>query len=380
MSRLLLKLGVLVSTLCTLTVALALTVGARLDKPPVLAYSTPNVVIHDLQRNLMIDRGFISEIPVNVNWSPDGSSWLISNGESLEFLSLLNGQQFTLLERHEPNNYFAWSPNSEYVAYEINLYSNWYVGAIRLSSTPTRISFSNNEPYDRLWGWTPNSRQVAFLSERDGNSEIYLADVETGDLLNLTNSPAFDAFPAFSPDGSQVAFVSERDGNREIYLAAMDGANPENLTNHPARDGEPAWSPDGRLLAFQSQRDDTLGDIFIADIETGVLHNLTRTEDLGEYNPIWSPDGRWIAYTMFNNRTSPNVHVISVNGGEIIDISPDANYGETDPRWSPDGQYIAVSATDSSGSHIHVFDMQRRELLMLTDHPETNESEPAWQP
>ncbi|NJN67618.1 MAG: hypothetical protein HC884_13355 [Chloroflexaceae bacterium] len=59
----------------------------------------------------------------------------------------------------------------------------------------------------------------------------------------------------WSPDGQQLAFLSERDGNVDIYLMSANGTNQRNLTNHPAYDGSPAWSPDGSRLAFVSSRD-----------------------------------------------------------------------------------------------------------------------------
>ena len=84
---------------------------------------------------------------------------------------------------------------------------------------------------------------IAFISERDGNLEIYLLDLDTDALTNLTNHPADDNYPTWSPDDSRIAFTTNRDGNSEIYVMDRDGTNPRNLTNHPARDFWPAWSP-----------------------------------------------------------------------------------------------------------------------------------------
>ena len=61
--------------------------------------------------------------------------------------------------------------------------------------------------------------------------------------------------PEASPDGQQVVCMSQRDGNWELYVADLDGSNLRRLTNHPANDGLPTWSPDGRHIAFVSDRD-----------------------------------------------------------------------------------------------------------------------------
>ena len=75
------------------------------------------------------------------------------------------------------------------------------------------------------------------------------------DLHRLTQSPGLDVRPAWSPDGKQIAFTSNRDGNYDIYVMNSDGSNPRNATSHPSRDDHAAWHPDGRRLLFVSDPD-----------------------------------------------------------------------------------------------------------------------------
>jgi TolB protein len=70
----------------------------------------------------------------------------------------------------------------------------------------------------------------------------------------LTNTPAKSFSPAWSPDGKRIAFVSNREGNREIYAMNADGSNVARLTNDLGEDSSPAWSPDGKQIAFVSNR------------------------------------------------------------------------------------------------------------------------------
>lgn len=71
----------------------------------------------------------------------------------------------------------------------------------------------------------------------------------------LTNSRGLDDYPAYSPDGTRLAFVSNRDGQFEIYVAAADGSCPFNISRHPDRDTFPTWTPDGHGVTFVSNRE-----------------------------------------------------------------------------------------------------------------------------
>ncbi|NJL34208.1 MAG: hypothetical protein HC893_10525 [Chloroflexaceae bacterium] len=69
-----------------------------------------------------------------------------------------------------------------------------------------------------------------------------MLNLNSGELRNLTEHPAQDVHPAWSPDGRLMAFTTNRDGNDEIYISNIDGSNPRNLSNHPGSDWDAAWS------------------------------------------------------------------------------------------------------------------------------------------
>ena len=81
--------------------------------------------------------------------------------------------------------------------------------------------------------------QIAFVSDRDGNREIYVMDADGGNLRRLTDNPVDDWYPSWSPDGKRIAFVSERDGNLQIYVMDTDGGNPRNLSNNRQNNRQP---------------------------------------------------------------------------------------------------------------------------------------------
>ena len=84
-------------------------------------------------------------------------------------------------------------------------------------------------------------------------------------VARLTDSEATDADPAWSPDGRRIAFASDRDGGSNIYVMNADGSGVARLTDSSAGDYGPAWSPDGRRIAFASERDGDARNIYMVE-------------------------------------------------------------------------------------------------------------------
>jgi len=122
----------------------------------------------------------------------------------------------------------------------------------------------------------PIREPVVFVSNRDGNNEIYILGVD-GTLTNRSNHSANDSAPIWSPDRSQIVFVSDRDnGNNDLFIINADGSNPVNLSNNPASDTNPSWSPDGSQILFVSDRDNGNNDLFIINADGSNPVNLTN--------------------------------------------------------------------------------------------------------
>ena len=106
-------------------------------------------------------------------------------------------------------------------------------------------------------GQAPRVRKITFVSNRDGNNEIYVMDANGRNPRRLTNNAAADRTPAWSPNGQRIAFTSDRDGKGliEIYIMDADGNNPRKLTDSIGINTNPSWSPGGSKIVFQSSRD-----------------------------------------------------------------------------------------------------------------------------
>jgi Tol biopolymer transport system component len=179
--------------------------------------------------------------------------------------------------------------------------------------------------------------QIAFMSTRDHNPEIYVMNVDGTNQRRLTNHTALDEHPAWSPDGTKIAFTSKRDGNDEIYVMNADGTNQRRLTNHRGRDWYPAWSPDGRQIAFVSGRDGNFPEIYVMNADGTGQRRLTnhRRVDWRLEHPAWSPDGTKIAFALswfFNG--SAEIYVMNADGTNVHNLTNHRAF-DLHPVWSP---------------------------------------------
>jgi len=96
---------------------------------------------------------------------------------------------------------------------------------------------------DAAPNWSPDGTKIAFETNRDGNFEVYVMNLDGTGLVDLSNNAASDRQPAWSPDGTRIAFQSNRDGNFEIYSMNPEGTDQTRLTNSPGADVNPDWGP-----------------------------------------------------------------------------------------------------------------------------------------
>jgi dipeptidyl aminopeptidase/acylaminoacyl peptidase len=217
----------------------------------------------------------------------------------------------------------------------------------------TQLTFDG--AIDRDAAWSPNGRQIAFMSQRDGNAEIYLKNSEpSAPPRRLTTDPASDVDPTFSPDGTQLAFTSTRDGNREIYVMAIDGSAPRRLTFDPAIDQQADWSPDGQRIAFESNRDGDM-DIYTMTPDGGAVTRLTSNPEF-DADPSWHPDGTRIAYVSGAGGAAGgrrDIFTLTPGTAAPTNLTFGPYLGDHHfPAWSPDGEQIAFTRGENNTSVI----------------------------
>lgn len=232
--------------------------------------------------------------------------------------------------------------------------------------------------------FAPDGERIVFFSDMDGDRDLYTIDMRDKDLniVQLTDSKGSDHLPDWSPDGKYIAFESTRDGNSEIYLMDSDGTNQRRITNNNVRDKQPKFTRDGKFIGFttivngvQKYAKVSVKDVLssMEDIEVSIYDN----ENIGYID--YSSDGKKIAYHGKESGT-PEVYISDLELKDIKKISTPDNYTNWVPVFSPDNKWIAFNKEMGFGTgNIYIMKTDSSDVIQLTD-TSTADWGPDWRP
>ena len=224
--------------------------------------------------------------------------------------------------------------------------------------------------------WSPDGTRIAYNSDRDGDddAEIYIYDLNTGEDEQITHNTHNGRFPAWSPDGTRIAYHSDRDGDLEIYIYDLNTRENEQITHNGWNDQTPDWSPDGTRIAYTSNRDGDDAEIYIHNLNTDRVEQVTDNT-LSDWGPAWSPDGTRIAYTSYRDG-NPEIYIYDLNTREDERITHNT-LSDWGPAWSPDGTRIAYTSDRDGANEIYIYDLDTGEEEQIT-HNGWNDRSPDW--
>ena len=289
------------------------------------------------------------------------------------------------------------------------------LGAALIVSVFIQIHIANS-------GYATWKSKIAFSSTRDGDSEIYVMEIDGSNQVRLTINPARDYDPSWSADGDRIAFVSNRNrgieqifvmdadggnvtelttqwthqqpawspkaeriayvrnkGGRQVWVMDADGGNQRRLT----QDGKnelPTWSPDGKRIAFLSTREPR-SHLYLMD-ENGENQESPTQDMLPKDAPSWSPDGQWIAYAANDEKHIIQIYAVRVVGDPHLEKLTRDGPRKLQPAWSPDGNTIAYTSwvlnLKRDQKTIHLMTSEGKHLKQLSENHRGNDTDPDW--
>lgn len=183
---------------------------------------------------------------------------------------------------------------------------------------------------------SPKGEYALYTLQDNKNRYIGIVDVALGTNHLLVVHPSYNGRPQWSPDGNYFSFISERDGNGELYLYKLATGQTMRLTTSDKREKYTSWMPDGQHLVYtyhySDLRDQEHNDIFQINIMTGVIKQITKDDYFYQEIAV-SPDGKRIAFHAKRDGKD-QIYTIGIDGKNEKQLTTaDAYHGE--PCWIP---------------------------------------------
>ncbi len=282
------------------------------------------------------------------------------------------GNLMTFTAKYADDYSPAISPDGEWLAFASYRLQNGEIYMMNLETRELR-QLTHTEEFDEYMPiFSPDGKTLAFVAERTkgmmmlppiqasgsvpSTAKIYLMDIDGRHQRPLVEMQGMQSAPAFSPDGEKIAFESNENSDElEIYVVNTDGTGKVQLTDNEGDDGHPAWAPTGEQIAFISSVQDTY-QVCVISAKGGDIERLTASAD-SHYQPIFTPDSERIIYVS-NARGHYTLWVMDADGSNKRQLTNHIG-AHFEPSLSRDGQKLVFSSDRSDHMRIYLMDFTR---------------------
>ncbi|MBO9345924.1 MAG: PD40 domain-containing protein [Chloroflexi bacterium] len=269
------------------------------------------------------------------------------------------------------------------IAFATDAGGTYQIAVMDLTNGSVRVLTNSPPPGDAEPFWSPDGKKLIFNTGRNKGTNFELFEMEadgTRPRVVIGSSGYGNYSPAYSPDGRKVLFHTNRDGNMEVYVADADGRNQINLTNHPANDVTASWSPDGSKVVFSSDRNGMF-QIFVMNADGSDVRLLFDHPDHSDLRPRYSPDGRRIVFgTQQRYETDYHLALIDADGGNYELLT--SGVGQFSQAAWIDNNSLVLSARRGEDDRWQLYILKREPNGGISLTPVTfafaNHRNPVW--
>ena len=248
--------------------------------------------------------------------------------------------------RHTSGNLLfpSISADGKTIVYEEN-FGLWKLDTASGKSTEIRIQITSDVKENEVelrtiqgeaesFHLSPSTKRAAIATR----GEIFTIATDRGEVQRVTETSWREQNPRWSPDGKRIAFLSDRTGREEVWMADERGRNLKLLSDVDCDKSSLTWAPDSRSLLW-SGSDHKLRRVFIEDGKTEVLAS-SEVSNIG--TPQFSPDGQWISYAKQDALLRSHIYVKPLEGGAERKVEAEDFLMSSGARWTPDGKKLLL--------------------------------------
>jgi TolB protein len=227
---------------------------------------------------------------ISPSWAPDGNRLAYVSFENKKPVvyvhALASGQRHVAADFKGSNSAPAWSPDGRTLAVTLTRDGPSQIYLIDADGTGQARRVTTSIGIDTEATWSPDGRNIFFTSDRGGSPQIYRVASSGGDASRMTFGSSYNVSPRVSPDGRQLAFVTRRDGRFFVALKNLDGG-AETLLSDGGREESPSFAPNGRWILYATSNG---GRDSLVAVSTDGRVRQRLTSSLGDiHEPTWGP-------------------------------------------------------------------------------------------